>query len=361
MWNGFCGDAIRCTSKNLLVILVILFGGLLIFFGYNIHYFENFFSGAHLVSAARLDNAASVDQFKHTFVRVQGSHTDATGVSEVVRDDKHPDGYTNSIYLVTTVGDRLLILRADPDATQASTHDGIFQGQLLSLTQELRDSIVVPDEAANQAPGRYLPFYLNMVDYKDFGYTSFIFATPFLLFALWILWLYLQWTGDFHRHPLMRRLARYGQPELLVQQVDAEMAGAHITIKKGKNAAEITPHWLIANTTLNVIPLSIERIVWVYRKTMKRKILLFITVRTTYYAIAYDNLGQRFSLLLDDAKTTELLQQLRSCAPHAIFGFDKRLWKLWRKTKDKSAFLVEARSVVGNQTLGDQQTALRGM
>lgn len=361
MWNGFCSDAIRRTNKNILILVAVLFSLLLLFFAYNRQYFRSFFAGAHTVTASQLENINNPDQLKNTFVRVQGSQTDSTGFSEIIRDDRHPNGYTNSIYLVTDVGHRHLILRCAPEVSEASFPNQIFQGQLLPLTADLRESIVAPAEALNSENGTYLPFYLDTMDYKMFGDTSLVVGGVILFFALLALWFYLRRTGDFNRHPLMRRLAKYGQPEMLVQQIDSEMAGAHTTISKGNMIADITPEWLIASTTFSVLPMNTDRIVWAYRKKLKRKILLFITIRTTYYAIIHDSLGQRISLLLNDAKTTELLQHLRTVAPQAIYGFDKRLWKLWRKSKDKSSFLAEGITLISGQTLGDQETAIRGV
>ena len=361
MWNGFCGDAIRRTNRNILICATVLFSLPLLFFGYNHRYFQNFFSGAHAVTAPQLESLASSDQFKNAFIRVQGSETSASGISEIIRDDRHPDGYTSSVYLITNIGKRQLILRCFPDVTVASFPNQIFQGQLLPLTPDLRESIVLPAETLNGETGSYLPFYLDTMDYKMFGDVSLILGGMVLFFALLALWFYMQRTGDFNRHPFMRRLARYGQPDMLVHQIDAEMTGAHTTIEKGQASAEITPHWLIANTPMSVLPMCNDRIVWAYRKKLQRKILLFITIRTTYYAIVHDSLGQRISLLLNDAKTTELLQILRTVAPQAIYGFDMRLWKLWRKNKDKSGFLTEGIAIISGQTLGDQETAIRGV
>jgi hypothetical protein len=167
MWNGFCGNLIRRTNRNLLILLVVAFAGLIAFFGYNRQYFLNFFRGARSVTAQQLTTVSGAEQAKDMFVRVQGGRTINTGVTHITKDDDHSEGYVDSYFLVTAVGNQLMVVRSA--TLPASTVDSAsFEGRLRPLSQELRSDIADPIERDN--PGlHFLPFYLDEKDYRTFG------------------------------------------------------------------------------------------------------------------------------------------------------------------------------------------------
>jgi hypothetical protein len=203
-----------------------------------------------------------------------------------------------------------------------------------------------------------LPFYLDTQDYRSFGYTSLIFGIPVLLLACWKLWGYLQASGDYAKHPFALGLAKYGQLDMLVQQVDAEIAGLHTSFKKGAHRAEITTHWLIASDRFTATPMRLDSIVWIYRRVVKKKLYFLITVRKSFSIIAYDRFGRKVAILLNDLQTGELMQNIASAAPQAIRGYDGKIAKLWRRTKDKSAFLASAQPQFAAAALGEQYATM---
>jgi hypothetical protein len=181
-----------------------------------------------------------------------------------------------------------------------------------------------------------------------------VISTPVLLLALWGLWLYLQRSGEFARHPFAKRLARYGPLEMLTQQIDAETSQAHFQVKKGSASLDLTQQWLLSCAPFGATPMRLEDLVWAYRHVMKRKIYFLITVSKRHSLIAYDRLGQKVQTQLDEGKVSETLAELARLAPHAVYGFDARLFKLWKAQKDKSGFLTGAKALLN---LPDAQAA----
>jgi hypothetical protein len=100
--------------------------------------------------------------------------------------------------------------------------------------------------------------------------------------------------------------------------------------------------------------MQLQDLVWAYRHLVKRKIYFLITVSKRHSLIVYDRLGHKVQTQLDETKVSEALQELTRMAPQAVYGYDKRLFKLWRKNKDKSGFLSEARAMLD---LPDAQSA----
>ncbi|MBT9331360.1 DUF6709 family protein [Paracidobacterium acidisoli] len=352
MWNGFCGNLIRRTNRNLLILLVIVFAALIAFFGFNRQYFLGFFRGAQSVTAQQLIAISGSAQAGDRFIRLQGGRTIDTGITHITKDDNHPGGYTDSYFLATAVGDRFLIVRS-PHSLAATVDSASFEGRLQPVYPELRSHLI--DPVVQDNPGvRFLSFYLDEEDYKTFGWTSVIIAAPILLLALWGLWLYLQRSGEFSRHPFAKRLARCGQLEMLTQQIEAETSQAHFQAKRGTVSLDITQHWLLSGSLFSATPMQLQDLVWAYRHVMKRKVYFLITVSKRHSLIAYDRLGQKVQTQLDEAKVSEALQELARLAPQAVYGYDRRLFRLWRKNKDKSGFLSEARAMLD---LPDAQSA----
>ena len=365
MWSGFCGDVIRKTNQRLLIVVLVLAAGLVLFFGYNHAYFLGFFAGPRAVSQSQLLASKDASTFSDSFLTVNGGATAGTGLYETTTDKSHPEGYTSARYLATEIGGRKMLVRVSPDlplAQDATDSSGVraepsmtLTGHIVPLPSNLAATVAAATAAGDE---QYLPYLLDVYEYKTFGWISVVFGGIVLLFTLWAAWVYLSRSSDPAKDSFARALAKYGPLESVVPQVDAEMMSAHTTVARRANAVHVGQHWLVATQPFRAYGAKLDGLVWAYRLIVKRKMYGVITVGTQHTLVLYDRYGQKISIQLDEPKTAEVLQLLRSVSPQAIFGYDKRLLKIWRANKgsDRTAFITEAQALLAGQVLPEVVT-----
>ena len=345
LWNGFCGNLIRRANRNTLIAALILLGLIAAVAYYNAKYLASFFSGAHVVAPETLSTSDPA-KLTDTFIKMEVGEAIPTGVQHITKDDSHPSGSVDSTYLATIAGGKTVIVRAEQEP---GTGPVTFEGRFVPMESDLQASIQnALGQGSNLPP--VLLVYLDTVDYKSDGYTMLVIGIPLLLLALWMLWRIQQFSADFSRHPFARRLSNYGQLEMLVHEVDSEVAGIHTEYGKTSSGIVVTQHWFIGRNNWGGTPLRLDRVAWAYRHITKRKILYFITISKWYSVVAYDSFGSKIQIRLKEQQVADALQDLAVRTPQAIFGYDKRLWKLWKSLgKDKSRFATDARGIVSTQ------------
>jgi hypothetical protein len=368
MWNGFCGDLIRRTNQRLLVLVLAILAGLLIFYGFNRAYFNGFFTGPHAASDAEVVAAQSAKDFPNAIVTVNGGTTTNPRVAEYSKDDSHPDGYISARYLTTEVGGKLLMVRVDPDTPlaqdppagqsadqQQSQASGTFTGQVHAFNDDLGGRIA----KANQAGGNYLTYYLDTYNYSVFGWTSAIIGGALLLGAAWGALLYVKRNANPAEHPFAKGLAKYGVLEAVVPQLDAQLSAAHTTFRYGAGGAEVTSGWYVVTSAFGASAAPLSALVWVHRRIVKRRVYFVIPAGTQQSLVAFDRFGKRLAANLKQSQIDELMPLLRNVAPQAIYGYDKRVMKLWRtgrRNPDRTAFITEARAMLSGQALPEAVT-----
>ena len=368
MWSGFCGDVIRKTNQRLLIVVLVIAAGLIAFFGYNRAYFYGFFAGPHATTQSELLSAQGPGAFSNSIVKVAGGATAGTGLYETTTDKTHPEGYTSARYLVTEIGAKRLLVRVSPDdplaqdavdpnatGTIRTQPSMALTGEVIPLTSVLSEKLAAATAAGDEP---YLPYMLDSYDYKSFGWISVLIGGLCLLGAVWGAVVYLKRSSDPAQDSFARGLAKYGALESVVPQIESEMASAHTTVSRRGNAVHAGQSWLVGTTPFRAYGARLDGLVWIYRLIVKRKMYGIITVGTRHTLMAFDRFGQKISVQLDEAKTAEALQHLRNVAPQAIFGFDKRLDRLWRAGKgtDRTAFITEAQTLLAGQAVPEAVT-----
>lgn len=364
MWNGFCGDLIRRTNNRLLVLVLATAAGLILFFGINRAYFTGFFIGPRATTNTELRNATDASAFRNSIVKLRGGTTANAKLAEYSKDDSHPNGYVSARYLTTDVGGKLLLVRVSPftplaqddvDRTQ-TLPEGDFTGQVQAFNSKMAAMV----DRANQMGGNYLPYYVDAYDYKAFGWVSSVLCGLLALWAAYGGLKYAQRNGNPAEHPFAQSLARFGALESIVPQLDAEMAAAHSTFTYRANVAEVTANWYVTTSYLGAKAAQLSSLVWIFRKIVKRRVYFVIPAGTQQSVVSLDRFGQRAVVQLKAMQIDELIALLKNVAPKAIYGYDKRVNKLWRagrKSTDRIAFTTEAQAMLAGQQLPEAMIA----
>jgi hypothetical protein len=356
MWSGFCGDLTRRFLKRQLAVVMILLAALIAFSAWNYQYLSSFLLGPQTLSASQAESIHNLKSLKDVFVRISAPRAVDTGIQHITKNNSSPEGYVDSIYVLLPLQNDLLLARVDQNAPLNAAVN--YAGRLRDMDSKLQAQIA-PLQRMNPNLPPLLPFYLDTEDYRFEGYCWLVIGIAVLCFCIYGLWRYLQYSADLARHPFARKLARYGPLEASVQQIDSGMAGAHTEIKRRFAFVDMTQHWLIGGNAFNAIPMRLDSIAWVYRKVVKRRVYFVIPAGKQFSVIVYDRTGQRLTVLLDEAKTAQVIHELTIFAPGVFTGYDKRLAKLWRSTVDKVAFPNEARALIGSQSLSADQISTR--
>ena len=349
MWEGFVGNLIRRTSQRMLIVALVLLAGLTLFFAYKRSYFFGFFAGPHTVTAQQLTAASSPAAFANPFLSVADEGEEPTDLQEIHNEDGR--NVLEASFASAVVGAHHMLVRVAPDAANAAEHlpSATVTGEIKKV-DDLRGSVY----GNYAAPaGDLLPIYLDTYNYRTSGYIALALCIPILLLALWLLWRWFQISSDFSRHPLCRKLSGQGQLEMLVQQIDSEMAAPHTSYRRGGRRAEVSQHWLVASQPMSAVAMQLAGIVWIHRTLVKRRLYFVLTVSKRHLVNVYDQFGQKTAIQLTEASAGQLFEELRRLTPRAIHGFDKRVQSLWRKTPNKTGFPEAAAALLGGEVLPD--------
>jgi hypothetical protein len=175
MLPGYTAKTIHDRNRRLLTISLVLIALVLLFFAYNWQYFSSFLSGTHDVSSAQLAGFTKLSDAKNIFVRVQVGSTNTTGEVDTTTNDDH-ETVTQAYYYISDVAGRKLLVRgalALPYSVEGIMPSEPFEGRLRPLNSHTRKIIQDADTQGLSDDPKYLPFYLDTVEYRDFGYWSF--------------------------------------------------------------------------------------------------------------------------------------------------------------------------------------------
>lgn len=349
MWNGYCGNLIRRANRNLLIAIVCVAALCALFLFYKRTYLAQFVQGARNVTAAQVVEKPAEDQF----VRIHVDRAIFTGLQHTTKQ-KSGAVHIDSQYFATLISGKLLILRIPNGENPDEIRDLTFEGRVRPLTTELSSHL-------RGSLGPDIPpvadYYIDGEDYRELGIMTLVFGIPLLAFWLWMLWRYLQGSGDFARHGFAKRLAKYGPLEMIVQEIDSEMAAIHSTYSHRSITAEITQNWLLTRSLFSGDAIRLNHLVWAYQYLLKKKAYFVVTVNKSYFVYAFDDLGKKIQIQLSQEKVNDVLRELSAKAPQAILGFHKEIQKIWNSTKkDPSRFLLEARSLAGQTDLSTERT-----
>jgi hypothetical protein len=100
----------------------------------------------------------------------------------------------------------------------------------------------------------------------------------------------------------------------------------------------LTQNYAVKNARLSFDLFRLDNLVWVYKKTIKRRVYFFIPAGTTYAAELNFSDGQA-DVTGKQKKVDELLALASERAPWAVKGYTDDLAKFWKSTR--AGFVAE--------------------
>jgi hypothetical protein len=168
-----------------------------------------------------------------------------------------------------------------------------------------------------------------------------VITLPFFAIAIWNLGKAQSRSRNPSRHPITRSLARYGAPQAVAAKIDTEVRlGRNVSV----GAVLITPSFLLATRMLGLDVISIEEVVWVYKK-VTRHYTNFIPTGTTYAVMVIDRRASTLEIPVqgNENNTHMIIEEIGRRAPWVLLGYDDELAKTWKSNSDAVIRSVDQR------------------
>jgi hypothetical protein len=129
-------------------------------------------------------------------------------------------------------------------------------------------------------------------------------------------------------HPIMKRMARFGDVETVMDQIDNEMAmGEPAKVDK----LQFTRSWTIYKTGNDLHFMRTSDIVWAYKHITQTR------YGKNYAAYIWDRTGHMLNVGSSEKNVDQMIVAVLQRAPWAIAGYNKDVEKSWKN--DRSGFV----------------------
>lgn len=206
----------RCVRR--IVAWALAIGGVVVLVIGQQRYITNFILGPFNLGPSDLDSIRDLSDAPHYFVRVSGSKAIDTGIQHITirkRGGVETSRSVSGAYYALVVGEKFLIVKS------AAGTPTTAEGELTAMRPDLdRELFNTPDMQAIR--DRFYPFYLSDESFRLPGYFAIAGA---LIFAFLLVkyglpaWRHFQ---DPSSHPVVRRVASWGDPIHLGVEVERE-------------------------------------------------------------------------------------------------------------------------------------------
>jgi hypothetical protein len=321
----------RCIRR--LAALTLALGCIVLFAVVEYRYISNFLMGPFHLDQDDLDSIHDISAAPRYFARVAGSKVINTGIQQITirkRGGVENSRSVSAAYYALLVGDRLLIIKSSANARTN------WEGELKIIGVEL-------DRQLFQAPtmqaihNRFYPFYLDDGSFRFPGYFAIIATLSFGFFLVRFGVSAWRQLHDPLSHPVVRRVASWGDPIGLALDVERESRTPHH--KSG--GWLVTDKYLIRSTFFKFDLLLISNLLWAYKRVTKHRVN-FIPSGETHEAILVCY-GGTAVVNGSEGIVTGILAFAADRAPWAIFGFSKELERLFNKSNMDFCAAVEQR------------------
>ena len=300
-------------------------------------YINNFVRGPFPLNAAQLNSIRDVTLTPRYFVRVSGSKVIDTGIRE--RTVKTTSGVETSrsesgAYYALVVDDRFLLAK---QKTNPSDPGAVVEGELARWPDGLADNLFA-DPEARAVRARFYPFYVSNGSFRLPGYAVIGVALVFLFFFVRKALPAWHHTRDPSDHPLVARMAPWGDPLGVAMEVEREFGSPRY---KGGNGWRVGDKYLVRSTAFAFDVLRLQDLLWAYKKVTRHSIN-FIPTGKTYEAILVCY-GGGAVLKENQERVDEMLRFVGQRAPWAVLGYTPEVATLFKKKPADLASAVEQR------------------
>jgi hypothetical protein len=339
MRNTIVGQHIRRANRNLMLINGLLLAALVLMFAAKANYWVNFVGGPFPMSREEIVALPNADRLSHYYVRIDGEQVFPTGARHVEFNRRTRQGKqkVTAEYSALALGDQLLLVKHDPGLLP----DRSIAGKLVPVPMAVRGQFTQQAEQELQRPGLFLPVMLDATGFRGTGYFMLGIGLPVGLLAVWNVSRAIARTGDAEKHPVSKRLLKYGLPGEVAEQIDAEANDSDECATVGK--AILSKSWMLVPTTYGLQVRHLGEAVWSY-KTMTQHRVNGIPTAKTYAAVCHFADGTATTVSMKSERLAEaFVKTVWERVPWIFVGFDDDLNKAWKKKRSDVLAALEGR------------------
>jgi hypothetical protein len=305
MATGFIGKTIRQTYRNQLIILGGLLALLVAAVIPGLNYYANVLSGPTVTTPEELTNIRDVNHLDHFFITLKGDGAYPIGENILVWSDGTRDE-TNVRYASLPISDRKLLIK-----TPGSLDSGEFTGTLSEMPPDVCRILI-----KNCVFNSYLPLMLNTGDFRVTGFFSLGAVILLLIGLIWAIVYTRQRMQNPAAHPIMRMLARFGDPVKIANQIDAELNDHFDTVGK----IRLTKHWLVYGSLGALSLTRFQDIIWIYKAVIHHSTNGALTGDNVSMKV-WDRHGTCITITDYDSQINDTLKAVAGHAPWAFSGY----------------------------------------
>jgi len=341
--------AARRSNLTLIILGAALILAVLAVAALSYRFLYNFVLGPFDVTRDELHSYSDAGQPLQYWVRVPALMRYDTGIQYFTT--RNNTETVEHSYHALELGDKLLLASAPGDVNGSVDTELTVEGFLDTLTSPERYEVIGALVAENpDLEGEFLPYKLNGYPFRT--------ANSHLLFVvvgvgLAILGLVLVILGLVRsssplKHPIFRKLARYGDPEQVSQQVEMEIQQPHDILNKNLH---LLKNWLVYAPTGKFEAVRYDSLMWFYQHVQTQR-YYGILVSRIRSVMLHDSAGGRTQAVFGrkEEPVIEALQAIQRQAPWSLIGFDNELERAWNKDRENFIAQVNQRKAQLQQT-----------
>ena len=271
---------------------------------------------------------ALLDGSEHLYNRaVSGLDMDDTYYYEETIDEDTGRQISIDAYfgaLEVTDGQWILVRQPGEINTREEDYVGTLQPVSGSVTLE------VYDLAADEMNIEFLPVMLDTTGDELMWYVGTAVLVILGLASLWGVISFIQRSGDPAKHPILKKLARFGNVEDVIHAIDKDLTAGEDKISK----LRLTKSYLVHSGGNKFDAMPYRAVAWAYKMVVSGKYGI-----KTYQAHIYDVTGYQMVIVAKENEVNAMLEAVLSRAPQAIGGFSEDIKRRWNK--DRQAFIAE--------------------
>lgn len=327
--DGIVGKAIGRTNRNILLASILAIILVIGFIAVGFNYWSTLLGGPRTPTHDELTNKVKID-FLPTFVTVSGEAID-TGYEQYVIEDDGSRTTENYYIAILLDNDKILLTE-----TRSSEIFDSYTGALINVPSDIQLEVI--GDIVREYPdldGYFLPVMMTLDDHRTAGYIALVVMAIMFFAALYRIFNVMGRKADITKHPIMKSLGRYGEPELIVKEIEGEMAlGSE---KYGK--LQVTPKWAVCSTATTFEAMRMKDIVWMYKMITQHRINGIPTGKT-YQAMFYDKHGKKMTVPGKQDVVDSILEGVYRHAPWIIAGHSPDLQKAWNDKQGRTEMIA---------------------
>jgi hypothetical protein len=318
-----------------LVILAVV--GLL-----SANYLYNFAAGPFLTDSATITSLSDLQGLQNYFVVVAGDDALDTGY-QYYEENTSGDQKILANYMALVLGDRYLLVKTGANDQTPKIE---YTGKLVNMeTGEKRD-VIGGLESEYPIEGMFLPFMLDAKeDFRTSGYIGLGIGLIVLVVCLWLIFVALQRRGNPAKHPIMRALERFGDPEIVASEIENDM----ILDQQHYGKLCLTRNWLLDMNGGAFQATRLKDLAWIYKSITQHR-TNGIPTGKAYGAYFWDRHGVLVNITGKENQVEAMLEAVSQRIPWVLAGHTDELLSVWNNNRASFLAAVDERKQQGGSS-----------